>query len=155
MTHSVCVCSAFQNVVWLVDAMDWDLTYKDRIKKILCNPDINKCTVHRFESCPGTATLKEFLDQELNEHEDDDKFNYCQWDNTDQAILTTITATYKEYKGTLIDVIDDLTRHLYHKAKNYQFLIQNEIQSYHWSKGTDKVTSLGCMVLGTRWQPPT
>ena len=151
MTHSVCVCSAFQNVVWLVDAMDCDLTYKDRIKKILCNPDINKCTVHRFESCPGTATLKEFLDQELNEHEDDDKFNYCQWDNTDQAILTTITATYKEYKGTLIDVIDDLTRHLYHKAKNYQFLIQNEIQSYHWSKGTDKVTSLGCMVLGTRW----
>ena len=69
--------------------------------------------MHRFESCPSTATLKEFLDQELNEHEDDEKFNYCQWDNTDQAILTTITATYKEYKGTLIDVIDDLTRHFY------------------------------------------
>ena len=29
MTHSVCVCSANQNVVLLVDAMDWDLIYKE------------------------------------------------------------------------------------------------------------------------------
>ena len=77
MTHSVCVCSAHQNVVLLVDAMDWDLTYKDLIKKIVCNTESNKCIMHRCESCPGTATLKEFLDQELNEHEDDKKFKYC------------------------------------------------------------------------------
>ena len=32
---------------------------------------------------------------------------------TDRATLTTITATYKEYKETLIDFIDDLTRHSY------------------------------------------
>ena len=53
--------------------------------------------LHRCESCPGTATLKEFLDRELNEHEDDEKFNYCQWDTTDRATLTNFTATYKEY----------------------------------------------------------
>ena len=29
MTHFVCVCSTHQNVVLLVDAMDWYLTYKD------------------------------------------------------------------------------------------------------------------------------
>ena len=28
MIHSVCVCSAHQNFVLLVDAMDWDLTHK-------------------------------------------------------------------------------------------------------------------------------
>ena len=28
MTRSVCVCSAHQNVVFLVDAMNWDFTYK-------------------------------------------------------------------------------------------------------------------------------
>ena len=55
----------------------------------------------------------EFLDQELNEHEDDDKCNYYQWDTTDRAILTTFTAIYKEYKETLNDVTDDLTRHSY------------------------------------------
>ena len=69
--------------------------------------------MHQCESYLCTATLNYFLDQELNEHEDDEKFNYCQWDTTDRAILTTFTATYEEYKKTLIDVIDDLTRHSY------------------------------------------
>ena len=32
MTHSACVCSTYQNVMLLVDAMDQDLTYKDLIK---------------------------------------------------------------------------------------------------------------------------
>ena len=35
MTRSVCTGSAHQYVVFLVDAMDWDLTYKDLIKLIL------------------------------------------------------------------------------------------------------------------------
>ena len=31
ITHYVCICSAHQNVLLLVDAMDWYLTYKDLI----------------------------------------------------------------------------------------------------------------------------
>ena len=77
MTHSVCVCSAHQNVVLLVDAMDQDLTYKDLIKKIVYNPESNKCIMHQCQPCPGTAALKEFLDQELD-REDDEKLNHCQ-----------------------------------------------------------------------------
>ena len=115
MTHSVCVCSAHQNVVLLFDAMDWDLTYKGLIKKIIFNTDSKKWIVHQCESCPGTATLKEFFNQELNEDEDDEKFNYSLWDTGDRAILTIFTATNKEYKETLIDVTDDLTRHFYIK----------------------------------------
>ena len=113
MTHYVCVCSVHQSVVLLVDVIDWDLTYKDLIKKSVSNTEGNKCIMHRYESCPGTASLKKFIDQELNEHEDNDKFNNCQWDTTDRTILTTFTATYEEYKETLIDVIDNLTRHSY------------------------------------------
>ena len=67
--------------------------------------------MHRCESCPGTATRKELLDQKLSKHEDDEKFKYCHLDTMDWAIMTTFTATCKEYKETLIDVIDDLTRH--------------------------------------------
>ena len=93
--------------------MDCRLIYKKLIKKIVCNTASNKRIMHWCESCSGTATHKEFLDQELNEHENDEKFNYCQWDTTDRAILAAFTATYKEYKETLIDVIDDLTRHSY------------------------------------------
>ena len=44
---------------------------------------------------------------------DDEKFNYWPWGTTDRALLTTFTASYEEYKETLIDVIDDLKRHSY------------------------------------------
>ena len=101
MTHSVWVCGAHQNVVLLVNAMDWDLTCKDLIKtdsKDLINTDSNKCIIDGCESCPDTATLKEFLYQELNEHEDDEKFNYCQWVTRDWAILTTFTPLTKNTK---------------------------------------------------------
>ena len=95
---SLCLrCSADQNVVLLVDAMDWGFTYKDLIKKIVCNTESNKCIMYRCESYPGTAALKKFIDQELNEH-DDKKFNYCQWDTTDRAILTTLKPLTKNTK---------------------------------------------------------
>ena len=35
MIHSVYVCSAHETVLLLVNALDWDLTYKDLIKKIV------------------------------------------------------------------------------------------------------------------------
>ena len=47
--------------------------------------------MHWCESCHGT----EFLDQELNEHEDDEKLNYYQWDTADQSLLPLFAATYK------------------------------------------------------------
>ena len=104
------------------DAVDWDLTYKDLIKKIVCNTESNKCIMHRCESCPGTATQK-FLE----EHEDGEKFNYCQWDTTDRAIFTV-----KEYKETLIDVIDDLTRHSY---------ITKLKMTFSWYRAKSKATT--------------
>ena len=99
MTNSVCVCCAHQNVMLLADAKDWDLTYKDLI---VYKPESNKRIMYRCESCPGTATLKESLDQEVSEREDDQKFNNCQWNTTDRAILTTFPASYEKYKETLM-----------------------------------------------------
>ena len=54
------------------------------------------------ESCPGTATPEEFLDQDLNENEDDEKLNYCQWETMDQSVMTIFTAINKEYKEMLL-----------------------------------------------------
>ena len=69
---SFCLCfKRYQNIMLLVDAKDWDLTYKDLIKKTVYKPENNKCIMRRCESCPATATLKEFLDQELNKYFDD------------------------------------------------------------------------------------
>ena len=78
------------------------------------------------------ATLKEFLDQELNERENNENFNYCQWDTTDRAILTIFAATYKENKEFLIEVIDDLIRHFY--------ITKLKITSF-WCKTKSKATT--------------
>ena len=103
----------------LVDAMYWDLKYKNMI---VCNPETNKYMMHWSESCPGTGILKEFLNQELREREDDEEFNYCQQETTGLVTLTTMKATYKEYKQTLIDVIHGLTRYSYIATCQAQYL---------------------------------
>ena len=41
---------------------------------------------------------KKFLDQEPNEQEDEEKFNYCQWDTTDRAILKPLEPLMKNTK---------------------------------------------------------
>ena len=115
--------------------------------------------MHRCASCPGAAALEKFVSDELSHLDMDANMHYSQWDTTDRASLTTFTATYEEYKDLLITSIDNLTKHSYLAkaqsqyvkstkeslgrnevlvlgdfAENYQFLIQDEIQSYHWSK---------------------
>ena len=65
-THSVCVCSTHQNAVLLVDATDWPYTYKDLIKKVVCDPDKKVFIMHHCESYLKSAALKKFLDDELS-----------------------------------------------------------------------------------------
>ena len=126
---------------------------------MVCDPENKECMMHRCASCPGTAALEKFVSDELGHLDMDANMNYSQWDTTDRATFTTYTATYEEYKDLLIMSIDNLTTHSYLAkaqsqyvkstkeslgrnevlvlgdfAENYQFLIQDEIQSYHWSK---------------------
>ena len=69
--------------------------------------------MHRYESCPGRAVLKQFLDEQLSDVDSESEFHYNQWDSTDQTSLTTVKTTYEEYKEVLIDAIDRLTKHSY------------------------------------------
>ena len=158
-THSVCVCSIHQKAILLVDAINWDITYKDLISKIVCDSIRKECMMHRCESCPGTASLKQFLDEHLSDVDSETEFHCNQWDTTDRALFTTVTTTCKEHIDVLIDAINKLTKHSYlgkcqaqylndrkqslrseealvlgDFAENYPFLIQDKIQSYHWSK---------------------
>jgi len=159
-THSVCVCSIHQNTILLVDALNWDVSYKDLIDKVVCDSTKNECMMHRCESCPGDDGLRKFLDDELKDIDDlNAEFHYSQWETTDRAALKTITTTYEEYKENVIQAINKLTRHSYLAkcqtnflkqlketlnkneafvlgdfAENFSFLLQDEIQSYHWSK---------------------
>ena len=82
-THSVCVCSIHQNAILLVDAINWDITYKDLISKIVCDSTRKECMMHQCESCPGRARLKQFLDEQLSDVDSESEFHYNQWDTTD------------------------------------------------------------------------
>ena len=86
------------------------------------------------------------------------KFHYCLWQTTDRAVLATLTTRFEEYKELLIDIINNLTWHSYLAkvqaryvkskeslctnkfmmlgdfAENCQYLIQDEIQGFYWSK---------------------
>ena len=86
-THSVCVCSIQQNAVLLVDVIDWEYTYKELINKVVCDPDNNVCMMHCCESCPRSAALKKFLDDELSHLDKNSEFHFCQWQTTDHLLL--------------------------------------------------------------------
>ena len=111
--HSVCICSIHQNAILLADAINWDITYKDLISKIVCDSTRKECMMHQCESCPGRAALKQFLKKQLSDVYSESEFHYNQWDATDRASLTTVTTTCEEYKYVLIDAIDKVIKHSY------------------------------------------
>ena len=82
-----------------------------------------------------------------------------QWGTTDRATTQTITVTCSEYIEKVVENINSLTKHSFPSkcqanflktkkqsplpneaialcdfAENYKFIVQDEIQSYHWSK---------------------
>ena len=158
-THSVCVCTTHQKTILLVDALNWEVTCKDLVNKVVCDPSNREYMLHRCTNCPGTNALSKFLEEELSDIDPDFQSHYSQWQTIDRASLVTATSTCEEYKETLISVINAITKLSFLarcqanflRAKkeslkangvivlgdfteNYQFLVQDEIQSYHWSK---------------------
>ena len=131
--------------------------------KLVCDTTNKECMVHRCKSCPGTDALKEFLNEQLCEMDVEEEFFINQWQSTDRSNLITQTVTPEEYKEIVVEQINKLTAHAYIAkcqgkylkelktnlkpneciilgdfAENYQFIVQDEIQSYHWN--TDQCT---------------
>jgi hypothetical protein len=156
-THSVCVCALHQNAILLTNAIQIKCTYKDLMTKVVCDVTSNECMVHRCPNCPGIVSLKKFLDAQLIDNDEEVSFN--QWQKTDRTTLIYQTTTMEEYKLMLSEPINKLTAHSYIAkcqarylkqqkenlakdccivlgdfAENFTFVIQDEIQSYHWCK---------------------
>ena len=145
-----------QNTILLVDALNWEVTYKDLVNKVVCDPSNWECMIHCCTNCPETNELHNFVEGELSDIDPDFQFHYSQWQTTDRASLVTATLTCGEYKDTLISVINALPKYLllakcqanFLRAtkeslkanevtvlgdftENYQFLVQDKIQNYH------------------------
>ena len=105
-THLVCVCTTHQNTILLVDTLNWEVTYKDLVNKVVCDPSNHECIMHCGINCPGMNALHKFLEEQLSDIDPDFKFHYSQWQTTDRASLVTVTSTCEEYKDTLISAIN-------------------------------------------------
>ena len=157
--HSVCVCTTHQNTILLVDALNWEVKHKDLVNKVVCNPANCECMMHHCTNCPERNTLHKFLENELSDIDPDFQFHHYQWQTTERASLVTVTLTCEEYKDTLISALNAIRKHLLlakcqanflrakkeslkanevivvgNFTKSYQFFVQDETQSYHWSK---------------------
>ena len=127
------------------------------MKMIVCDTESNMCMVHRCEKCPGKEALLEFLQEEID-MDDDEELYVEQWQTVDRAAMITQTVTVEEYREMLESSMDDLTAHSYIAkaqgkylkdlkdnlspkecivlgdfAENYKYIIQDEIQSFHWT----------------------
>ena len=79
--------------------------------KIVCDSTRKECMMHQYESCPGRAGLKQFLDEQpsdekLSDVDSESEFHYNQWNTTDQASFTIFTSTCEEYKDSLMPLIN-------------------------------------------------
>ena len=145
-THLVCICTK-QYTILLVDALNWEVTYKDLVNKVVCDPSNHECMMHCCTNCPRTNALRKFLEEELSDIDPDFQFHHSQWQTTDRASLVTVTSTCEEYKDTLISAINAITKHSLLAKCQANFLgakkesmKANEVITSSWCKMKSKVT---------------
>lgn len=166
-THVVCVCTYHQNVKLMIEGCRLkallknqnkpQLSYKDILAKIMCDPPTVKCHLNDCENCPGTENLADFM-IDLFDEEMIDSVTYKQWVSVDRCSFETFTKTSEEFVESFCDQIEILKRHHFISkqqssffsekieslgenealisldfAENYSFIIQDEAQSYHWN----------------------
>ena len=146
-----------QNAILLLHAVDINKKYTDLMDMIVCNRENKQCMIHRCEKYPGTEPLKMFLFDALEKEEGDVCFQ--QWQATDNTKLLNQTLNICDFVDLVVETIDSLTTHSFIAksqarylkkrkeelledsaivlgdfAENYSFVVQDEVQSFHWSK---------------------
>lgn len=155
-THSVCVCLIHQNMKLMLMACKTKLTYKELLKKIVCNDSSEQCMLYSCKECPGTDVIDSDI---CNECELSSEINFKQWVSTDRCNLLTVVKNVDELKDDLKIQLTTLKPHHFISKKqseylrnlkenlkdnsecialvdfseNYAFMVQDEVQSFHWT----------------------
>ena len=77
----------------LLDAIKWNITYKDLIEKVVGDSTNRECMIHHCSICPGSEVLKIFIAEEFKELDPDVDLYFHQWQTTDHSALVTQTAS--------------------------------------------------------------
>ena len=154
-THNVCVCKYHQNVKLMTEGLKINVEYKDLLDFMVCSTENEACMFNECTSCPGPDLLKEMLQNELEDLPD--QISFKQWISTDRANLITEVLPVDEFFEALIEKLTLLKKHHFISkvqskylkqlkdtmteevcitlgdfAENFTFVVQDEIQSYHW-----------------------
>ena len=136
------------------------------MQKIWGKSYVYKYIIFRCEKCPGIDKLRDHLCDSLETQADSD-IVYQQWNGTDRTTLISDSTSLHHLIDMIVSSIDTLTTHSYTAkaqskylkmrmenldensliclgdfAENFTFVIQDEIQSYHWSKQQATFTQL-------------
>ena len=137
-------------------------SYRHCLAQVMCNPPSLNCIFRKCKECSGTENLQQLLEKIFEGHMVD-KVKYRKWFTTDRSALETIEKSVSDFITDFCDAIEKLAAHdfvakaqssfLNHLknsltkgevivlgdfSENYSFVVQDEVQSYHWSK--DQVT---------------
>ena len=109
-----------------------------------------ECMIHRCPNCPTEDSMIDYLNEIFVEYENDQEISYKQWIHTDHSSLNImriedfigiicnslqeLTKSQAEYLQQRKDNIDNETViSLGNFAENYSFVVQDEVQSFHWN----------------------
>ena len=95
------VCTYHQNAKLLVDALNVKCDYKDLLAKMVCLVERKECMLGQCDDCPGKQPLIDYIYELVGDFEDDLEIKYKQWQTTDRANLSNLTADVI----TFIDIV--------------------------------------------------
>ena len=158
-THSVCVCVIHQNVKLQIAGLGVKgLEYKMFLEKTFCDTENEKCMTYKCQNCPKKTDLLNYIEQVdvLNSF---DEIRYKQWTTQDRCTLIEISESVEDFISSLQTNIIGMAEHHYVAksqskffknlkatlplnevvlvgdfAENYTFVVQDEIQSFHYEK---------------------
>lgn len=170
-THSVCVCTLHQNVKLMFVAIKLEqLTggtmkhYRHCLAAMQCNPPSVGCYFGKCNQCRGgSSSLQAVMDENAI-----DTVELRQW-TTDRASLETRVLEVDEFIDTFTSMLKKLLLHdfiakmqtifMHEKreslregeffviadfSENYSFVVQDEIQAFHWNNGSATIHPFVC-----------
>ena len=132
-------------------------SYKDLLEKLVCSTDNKECMLGRCEKCPNKQELMDYLFNLFGDF-DDHMIYYVQWVHTDKATHSKMVADTPTFIENLVLSLENLRPHSFISriqskylnelkenldgftvifvgdfAENYSFVVQDEVQSFHWN----------------------
>lgn len=153
--HRNCTCVIHENFKLLLESTcSYEAGQKTEqvIRKLLCEAATKNCGMGLCDLCP----IEEQVNCLLTGLDDDDEISFYQWVSTDRTDLLKITERTTDFCDRIRRYIPKISLHCYLNrqqhgylktklpteksiiayvdfGQNFTFLIQDAVQSYHWS----------------------